>query len=82
MNTVCLFGSDYASAREVHEALKMLLNLPAYYGMNADALNDCLSESPVCPALWVSMGGPEEVSACLALVARVFEDNGGNVKEL
>ena len=52
------------------------------YFLNADALNDCLSESPLCPALWVSMGGPEEVSACLELVGRVFRDNGGDVKEL
>ena len=82
MQTICLFGGDYASAAQVHQALKSLLNLPEYYGMNADALNDCLSGRSVCPALWVHLGGPEEVVACLRLVARVFRDNGADVKEL
>ena len=52
MQTICLFASDYASSREVHLALKRLLDLPDYYGLNADALNDCLSELPGTPALW------------------------------
>lgn len=82
MQTICLFGSDYATAAQVHEALKNLLNLPAYYGMNADALNDCLSESSSCPSLWVHPSGSEEVVSCLRLVARVFRENGADVKEL
>ncbi len=82
MNTLCLFGSDYASAGELHLALKELLSLPDYYGLNADALNDCLSELPSCPALWVRTEGPEEVVSALEKVARVFRDNGAEVKEL
>ena len=82
MSTICLFGSDYASARELHAALKALLDLPDYYGMNADALNDCLSEYLVCPSLWIRRGGPDDVQAALDLIARVFRDNNAEVKEL
>ena len=82
MQTICLFGTDYASADQVHEALKLLLNLPGYYGMNADALADCLSELVRCPALWVRPEGPEDVQNCLRLISRVFADQGAEVKEL
>ena len=82
MQTICLFASDYHSREEVHRALKRMLNLPEYYGMNADALADCLSERKECPALWFRGGENEEVNAALALAARVFADQGGEVKEL
>ena len=82
MQTVCLFGHDYASPAQVHEALKRLLDLPAYYGMNADALADCLSDLVRRPALWVRVEGPEDVQNCLRLVSRVFSDQGAEVKEL
>jgi len=82
METICLFGSDYASREAVHQALKDLLSLPDYYGMNADALADCLSEYAVCPALWFRADGPQEVQDTLRLAARVFQDQDGMVKEL
>lgn len=44
MQTIMIDGTRYASSRELHIALKRMLSLPDYYGMNADALNDCLSE--------------------------------------
>ncbi len=82
MQTVCLFGSDYENPRDVHKALKTLLSFPEYYGMNADALNDCLGELVSCPALWVRTEGSPEVRNALELIARVFLNNGGIVKEL
>ena len=83
MLTICLFGIDYASPKDVHLALKLLLNLPEYYGMNADALNDCLSEFNTCPAMWFRTEKCcEDVADCLQLVARVFRENGAEVKEL
>ena len=42
MQTIMIDGSMYASPRELHLALKKMLFLPEYYGLNADALNDCL----------------------------------------
>ncbi|MBR2822705.1 MAG: barstar family protein [Clostridia bacterium] len=82
MQTICLFGHDYQNASQVHEALKSLLDLPSWYGMNADALADCLSELVRCPGLWVRVEGPEDVQACLRLISRVFADQGAEVKEL
>ncbi len=82
MQTICLFASDYASPLALHQALKKMLCLPDYYGMNADALNDCLSGLASCPALWFKTDGSEEVSKALELVSRVFEDNGASVRKL
>ena len=82
MHTICLFGSDYKSSREVHQALKALLAFPEYYGMNADALNDCLGEYISCPALWVRLDGCDDVQAALKTIMRVFADHEGLVKEL
>ncbi|MCR4876496.1 MAG: barstar family protein [Clostridiales bacterium] len=82
MQTICLFASDYDSPASLHRALKSLLSLPEYYGMNADALNDCLSEMPVVPSLWIRREGPEDAVRTLDLIARVFRDNGGEVREL
>ena len=82
MDTICLFASDYAVPQALQGALKNMLALPEYYGMNADALNDCLSEMTSCPGLWFRADGEESVNAALRLAARVFEDNGAKVKEL
>lgn len=82
MQTICLFASDYDSPQALHAALKSLLALPDYYGMNADALNDCLSERASCPALWYSAEGSAEVASALKLAARVFAANGGETKEI
>ena len=42
MQTIYLDASAYKTSRDLHAALKTMLSLPDYYGMNADALNDCL----------------------------------------
>lgn len=82
MQTIMLDGSLYASPRDLHLALKRLLSLPDYYGMNADALNDCLSERTEPVRLWIADPGQGEVAAALKLVCAVAADNGGLVKEL
>ena len=47
MQTIMLDGSLYPTARDLHLALKQMLSLPDYYGMNADALNRrCPSHRP------------------------------------
>ena len=65
----------------MHLALKMLLNLPEYYGCNADALYDCLSERHEPANLVVMNDGTGEVADALRKVKRVFADCGGSVKE-
>lgn len=82
MQTIMIDGSRYSSSRELHHALKQLLSLPDYYGMNTDALNDCLSERVSPVNLWILDQGTGEVASALKIIALVFTDNGGVVKEL
>ena len=78
--TIFVDGSQYASAKELHLALKMLLNLPEHYGCNADALHDCLSERRTPVNLVVLNDGAGEMADAMRKVKRVFEDCGGTVK--
>ena len=57
MKTIMLDGSLYRDAKELHLALKRMLSLPDWYGMNADALNDCLSERAGTVNLWIADPG-------------------------
>ncbi len=82
MQTIMIDGSRYATAREMHLALKKMLSLPEYYGLNADALNDCLGEKTEKVSLWILDPGKEEVAAAIRTVSEVIRDNGGAVKEL
>ena len=82
METLYLQGSDYASSAALHAALKRLLSLPDYYGMNADALHDCLSERKEPVRLWIASPGEGEVARSLSAVRAVVEDLGGAVKEI
>ena len=59
-----------------------MLSLPDYYGMNADALNDCLSERSEKVNLWIANPGSGETADALQIIRAVVEDNGGEVKEL
>ena len=82
METIMLNGADYRTADELHSALKNLLSLPEYYGKNADALNDCLSDRKEPVSLWIAGKGEGDVARAMELVSRVVADNGGNVKEI
>ncbi len=82
MQTIMISGSDYASSRELHLALKMMLNLPSWYGLNADALNDCLGERDKPITLWIADPGEGDTARALELVSRVISDNGGKVVNL
>lgn len=82
MTTLFIDASRYATPRELHAALKTMLSLPDYYGMNADALHDCLSERRDPVHLWIASSGEGEVARSLAAVCAVAEDLGGTVKEI
>ncbi len=82
MTTLLLDASRYSSPRELHAALKSMLSLPDYYGMNADALHDCLSERPEPVHLWIASSGTGDVARSLAAVCAVVEDLGGTVREI
>ena len=78
--TIFIDANRYASAKELHQALQMMLNLPEHYGCNADALYDCLSERREPANLVVMNDGEGDVATALAKVKRVFADCGGTVK--
>ena len=61
MQTIMIDGSMYQTPREMHLALKKMLSLPDYYGLNADALNDCLGEKTEKVSLWILDPGAGEV---------------------
>ena len=82
MTTLFIDASRYSTPRELHAALKAMLSLPDYYGMNADALHDCLSERRDPVHLWIASSGEGEVARSLAAVCAVAEDLGGTVKEI
>lgn len=79
--TIFIDAARYASAKELHLALKMLLNLPEYYGCNADALYDCLSERVDQPVNLVLLSqGEGETAEALRKVVLVIEELGGDTK--
>lgn len=81
--TIFIDANRYASAKELHQALKLLLNLPEHYGCNADALYDCLSECVGNPVnLCILSAGEGDVAEALRKVVHVIEDLGGDTKIL
>ena len=82
MQTIYLDASAYRTSAALHGALKAMLRLPDYYGMNADALHDCLSERREPVNLWIASLGEGDVARSLAAVCTVVEDLGGTVRNL
>ena len=82
MKTILIDGNAYPTRQALHKALAMMLQLPAYYGGNADALYDCLSETAQPVNVWVLSGGEGEVALALEACLQVFADLGGVVKQL
>ena len=81
--TIFVDANRYASANELHLALKLMLDLPDYYGCNADALYDCLSERNSCRVnLCILSQGEGETAEALRKCVRVVEDLDGDVKYL
>ena len=81
--TIFIDANRYASAKELHQALQMMLNLPEHYGCNADALYDCLSERVGNPVnLCILSAGEGDVAEALRKVVHVIEDLGGDTKIL
>mgnify|MGYP002515122436 CR=1 FL=1 len=79
--TIFVDANRYASAKELHLALKMMLELPEYYGCNADALYDCLSERRGTTHLVILSPGEGETADALKKCCGVIEDLGGDVIE-
>ena len=82
MHTIFLNGADYQTGYELHDALQRLLNLPDYYGHNADALHDCLKGWRDTIHLVVLGEGNNEVNATMRKIAAVIRDLDGKVTGL
>ena len=81
--TIFIDADRYATGRELHQALKMMLGLPEYYGCNADALYDCLSERTGKPvSLTILSAGQGDTAEALRKVVHVIEDLGGDTRIL
>ena len=82
MQTLYLFGSDYATPNALHQALRRLMHLPPHYGMNADALYDCLTERQEPVHLHVFDPGHGDTAKALQACAAAIVDAGGQVTGL
>ncbi len=82
MQTLFLDGARYRTPLELHTALRAMLSLPDYYGMNADALHDCLSERKEPVHVRIVSAGEGDVARSLSSVCAVVEDLGGSVREV
>ncbi len=82
METILIEPGRYADRQALHEALGRMLALPAYYGMNADALHDCLAERSEPVNVWVLGHAEGDTAKAFAACLQVFEDLGGQIKQL
>ncbi len=80
MRVLTIDGRQFADGKAVHRMLKTLLALPDYYGGNADALYDVLSERDERISLRILSTGGADTAATLRKIARVVEDLGGTVE--
>ncbi len=76
MKTIRLDVTNIKTVKALHIYLAYMLELPAYYGRNLDALHDVLGD--ICEPLRVElsgMAGSDEMAAYLPRLERVFEDS-------
>ena len=82
MQTIMIDPSRYADGHALHEGLRRMLTLPAHYGMNADALHDCLAERTEPVNVWVLGDAVGDTAHALEICLQVVEDLGGTVKKI
>lgn len=76
MKTIRLDISNIYTVRALHIYLAYMLNLPAYYGKNLDALHDVLcEESDNVHIMLAGAPASEEMAAYLPRLAQVLEDS-------
>lgn len=75
MKTIKLSVENISTVKALHVYLAYMLDLPAYYGKNLDALHDVLSETgeETCIML-AGTAASGEMQAYLPRIERVFAD--------
>lgn len=81
MHTIFIDGNAYDTARHLHDALQEMLDLPDYYGHNADALYDVLSSRREQVNAVVLSYGSGDVTRALKACLGVLEELGGTITE-
>ena len=75
MKTIRLDVTNIGTVKALHVYLAYMLDLPAYYGGNLDALHDVLGEiSDQMRIVLVGQPASEEMAAYLPRLIRVFMD--------
>lgn len=69
MNVILDCG-NLSQRKQAHEYLAQMLDFPAYYGKNLDALFDCLTELGACA---IVLNGAESLRRTGGYGARVLE---------
>ena len=77
MRTVILDARFIATPRAMQRYMQFMLDFPAHYGRNLDALHDMLREMdrPTRIVLLTGEEPSEEMAAYLPRLAQVFEDS-------
>jgi len=74
MKTIRLDIANIHTVKALHVYLAYMLELPAYYGKNLDALHDVLGELGELRIELAGVAGSEEMRAYLPRLERVFSD--------
>jgi len=78
MRTITLELANIETVRALHIYLAYMLDFPAYYGKNLDALHDLLTEIGEDTRIIVrSAGARGETAACLPRLLQVLQDAAG-----
>ena len=70
MQQITLDGNILADAARVHDYLKETLHFPEYYGMNLDALYDCLTD---LEDIEIIITAPDEDGAIFQKIVRIMK---------
>ena len=82
MKTIVLNGSRMPDRDRAHDYLARMLQLPAYYGRNLDALYDCLGELGPCTLVLVNAGALRRAGGFGEKLLRTLEDAAQAVPDL
>lgn len=72
--SIILDAQELATRRSAHEYLKQQLQFPEYYGMNLDALFDCLTDLGETEVQFINLPEEEDEETYFDMVKWVFAE--------